>query len=257
MIAGKTVCLMYHELELPGRPLCHSEAGYVRYIVDGKAFRKQLEWLRQIGLRGISVSQMLAGEAGTAITFDDGCETDLIAAAPALQEFGFSATFYITVGFLGTRGYLSPQQVRELATYDFDIGCHSVSHPYLTDLDASGLHREIAGAKDCLEQIAGKPVMHYSCPGGRWDSRVAETARSAGYESVATSRTGVNTPSTDAFCLARIAIMRGTSLPTFQSLASGHGLWPIQLREATRSAVRKTFGNSIYDKLRSRFLKDA
>jgi peptidoglycan/xylan/chitin deacetylase (PgdA/CDA1 family) len=257
MIAGKTVCLMYHELELPGRALCHSEAGYVRYIVEEKDFRKQLETLKQAGLRGISVSQMLDGVAGIAITFDDGCETDLIAAAPVLQKLGFSATFYITLGFLDTRGYLSQQQVRELARYDFDIGCHSVSHPYLTDLDASGLHREIADAKDSLQQIAGKPVMHFSCPGGRWDSRVAETARGAGYKSVATSRTAVNTPSTDAFCLARIAVMRGTSLPTFQSLATGHGLWSIQLREATRSAVRKTFGNLIYDKLRSRLLKDA
>ena len=34
MIAGKTVCLMYHELELPGRAMCHAEAGYVRYVVS-------------------------------------------------------------------------------------------------------------------------------------------------------------------------------------------------------------------------------
>ena len=40
------------------------------------------------------------------ITFDDGCETDLIAAAPVLRESGFSATFYLTAGFLGTPGYL-------------------------------------------------------------------------------------------------------------------------------------------------------
>jgi peptidoglycan/xylan/chitin deacetylase (PgdA/CDA1 family) len=257
MISGKTVCLMYHELELPGRALCHSEAGYVRYIVRMEDFRKQLDALGQVGLQAISVSQMLDGESGVALTFDDGCETDLIVAAPALQELGFKATFYITVGFLGTRGYLSQQQVRELANYDCDIGCHSLTHPYLTDLDASGLHREVVEAKDSLQQIAGKAVMHFSCPGGRWDPRAAEIARNAGYRSVATSRTGVNTPSTDAFCMARIAVMRDTSLPAFQSLATGRGLWPTQLREATRSAVRKAMGNSMYDKLRSRLLKDA
>ena len=257
MIAGKTICLMYHELELPNRAMCHSEAGYVRYVVTLQNFRRQLDDLRRSGLQGISVSQMLDGESGIALTFDDGCETDLIAATPLLQEFGFKGTFYITVGFLGTRGYLSQQQVRELAKYDFDIGCHSATHPYLTDLDDSGLHREIVEARDSLQQIAGKAVLHFSCPGGRWDSRVAEIARNAGYRSVATSRTGVNSSSTDAFCLPRVAILRDTSLPMFQSLASGKGLWPIQLREATRSAVRKAMGNSIYDKLRSRLLKDA
>jgi peptidoglycan/xylan/chitin deacetylase (PgdA/CDA1 family) len=257
MIAGRTVCLMYHELELPDRALCHSEAGYVRYIVSVENFRKQLEALSQAGLQGISVSQMLDGVPGVALTFDDGCETDLLAAAPALQEMGFKATFYVTIGFLDTRGYLSQQQLRDLAKYDFDIGCHSVSHPYLTDLDASELHREIVESKDSLQQIAGKAVMHFSCPGGRWDSRVAEIARNAGYRSVATSRTGVNSASRDVFCLARIAVMRDTALPVFRSLAAGRGLWPKQLREATRSAIRKAMGNSMYDKLRSRLLKDA
>jgi peptidoglycan/xylan/chitin deacetylase (PgdA/CDA1 family) len=244
-------------LELPGRALCHSEAGYARYVVSMENFRRQLEVLRQAGLKGISVSQMLEGESGIALTFDDGCETDLIAAAPAIQELGFKATFYITVGFLGTSGYLSQPQVRELAKYDFDIGCHSLTHPYLSDLDATGLHREIVEAKDSLQQIAGKAVLHFSCPGGRWDSHVAEVARNAGYRSVATSRTGVNWPSTNAFRLARIAVMRDTSMVAFQSLSTGRGLWPMQLREGTRAAVRKAMGNSMYDKLRSRLLKDA
>ena len=68
------------------------------------------------------------------ITFDDGCETDLLAAAPILKEFGFGATFYITVGFLGKPGYLSEAQVRNLSALGFEIGCHSLTHPYLPTL---------------------------------------------------------------------------------------------------------------------------
>lgn len=257
MIAGKAVCLMYHELELPGRALCQSESGYVRYIVGVGGFRKQLQALRDLDSPGISVTQMLAGQPGVALTFDDGCETDLITAVPLLAEYGFRATFYITVGFLGKRGYLSEAQVDELARYDHDIGCHSVTHPYLTDLDEAGLRREIADAKNALEQIAGRKVDHFSCPGGRWDARVAEIARGAGYLSVATSRTGTNSRTTDPFCLARIAVMRGTSLAAFQQVANGRGLWPIQLREATRSAARGFMGNAMYDKFRSLLLKDS
>ena len=33
MRPDETLYLMYHELETPGRPLCHSEPGYVRYIL--------------------------------------------------------------------------------------------------------------------------------------------------------------------------------------------------------------------------------
>ena len=68
-------------------------------------------------------------------------------AAPILQEFGFGATFYITVGFLGKPGYLSEAQVRNLSSLGFEIGCHSLTHPYLTDLDDSFLHDETVRSK--------------------------------------------------------------------------------------------------------------
>ena len=256
MVAGKTVCLMYHELELPGRKLCQAEEGYVRYIVGIQDFRHQLQVLREAHHAGISVTQMLAGQRGVALTFDDGCETDLLAAAPLLKEFGYGATFYITTGFSGKPGYLTHEQIRTLGSYGFDIGCHSITHPYLTDLDEAGLRREIAEAKESLEQIAGLKVDHFSCPGGRWDRRVAEVARNAGYASVATSRTGTNSSSTDPFRLMRIAVMRETQIADFQRIVVGRGLWPIQMREAMRSTIRNMIGNVIYDKLRSLLLKD-
>jgi hypothetical protein len=44
---------MYHELELPGRKLCQSEPGYVRYILSLEAFRGQMAWLKEQGWRGL------------------------------------------------------------------------------------------------------------------------------------------------------------------------------------------------------------
>src|SRR5436190_1693999 len=112
MAGPNIVFLMYHELELPGRPLCQSEPGYVRYILSRSSFQSQMDWLQQNGWRGLCVSGALNYPAGNsvAITFDDGSETDLITAAPALRERGFNATFYVTTGFLGKAGYLSPTQ---------------------------------------------------------------------------------------------------------------------------------------------------
>src|SRR5579864_5843470 len=109
-----TVFLMYHELELPSRPLCQSDPGYVRYILSLQAFRSQMNWLAQNGWRGLSVGEAVghSAENSVAITFDDGSETDLLAAAPILKENGFNATFYVTAGFVGKGGYLSSAQVR-------------------------------------------------------------------------------------------------------------------------------------------------
>jgi hypothetical protein len=79
-----TVYLMYHELQMPGRKLCQNEQGYVRYVVAASDFREQLAHLRTSGLCGLSVSEALdrgyRARLSVVITFDDGCETDLLAA---------------------------------------------------------------------------------------------------------------------------------------------------------------------------------
>ncbi len=151
-----TVYLMYHELELPGRPLCQNEPGYVRYVVKLKDFESQTEWLKTKSWLGMSVSEALSSsnKRGVAITFDDGCETDFLSAAPALKQANFNATFYVTVGFLGTPGYMSCSQVRQLGDLGFEIGSHSMTHAYLSDLSDDALQAEIANSKNELDSPA-------------------------------------------------------------------------------------------------------
>lgn len=253
MLANATIYLMYHEIEVPGRPLCQSEAGYVRYVVTEKDFHEQLTCLQSCGLAGISVSQALAGTSSGAIvlTFDDGCASDLLVVAPALQSYKFAATFYITLSFLGRPDYLVAAQVRALSDAGFEIGCHSKTHPYLDELDASSLRQEIGDAKSELENIIGRPVLHFSCPGGRWSPAVARTARESGYVSVATSRIGANPRDADPFRLSRIAVMRGTSLADYQALCRGQGLWQRQLRDLALGASRRVLNNAFYERIRA------
>lgn len=251
------VFLMYHELEVLGRQLCQFEPGYIRYIVSETDFRSQMSWLQESGWRGVSVGEALAfrDERGVAITFDDGTETDLLTAAPLLESNGHGATFFVTVGYLGKPGYLSTAQVKELAASGFEIGCHSMSHRYLSDLDSHGLQQEIVEAKQRLEGILGKSVQHFSCPGGRYDSRVAEIARNGGYQSICTSRSHANSALTDRFSLGRVTIRRRTSLPVFQQFCRGEGLWKIQCRETLRNATKTVLGNSLYDRIRGIVLR--
>jgi peptidoglycan/xylan/chitin deacetylase (PgdA/CDA1 family) len=255
MTDHRTVFLMYHELEEPGRPLCQAEPGYVRYVLHSSDFRDQMHSLKDKDWRGISVGEALGQKPGSVvITFDDGSETDLISAAPILRDLGFGATFYITAGFIGKPGYLNPSQLRELFALGFEIGCHSMTHAYLTDLDDAGLNREMAEAKSELEQFISRPVEHFSCPGGRYNQRVSEFARSAGFKTVATSRLQSNSASTDPFALGRVAVMRTTSLKGFHDLCNGRGLWRRNLLTQLRGAARELLGNSVYDRLRTALL---
>jgi peptidoglycan/xylan/chitin deacetylase (PgdA/CDA1 family) len=251
-----TVFFMYHELALPGRSFCHDEPGYTRYVVPASDFRAHMERLKRDGWRGKNVTQAMQSFDGKSVcvTFDDGCETDLLSAAPILKEYGFSATFYITLGFLGKPGYLSEAQIRNLSSLGFELGCHSLTHPYLTDIDDAKLKDETAVAKQQLEQIAGVPVEHFSCPGGRWNRRVIQAVKAAKFRTMATSRTGINFATTDPFQLTRVAVLSGTSQETFMRECLGHGLLATQLKEKTRETARRVLGNSIYDSLRSLIL---
>jgi peptidoglycan/xylan/chitin deacetylase (PgdA/CDA1 family) len=257
MAHDRTVFLMYHELRSPGRALCRDDRSYTAYVIDADVFRAQLDLLRAGGFRGLSVGEALAGAnaSGPAVvlTFDDGCETDLLTAAPLLQEAGFRATFYVVAGFVGWPGYLNVAQLRELGRRGFEVGCHSQSHPFLTDLDEARLRVEVVEAKERLEQLAGRRVDHFSCPGGRWNGRVAEVARQAGYVSVATSRVGANGPTTDRFRLARVAVQPGLTLAGFERVCRGR-LLKRQVRERLLAAAKGVFGNGLYEKLRSALL---
>jgi peptidoglycan/xylan/chitin deacetylase (PgdA/CDA1 family) len=252
MSTPSIIYLMYHELEIPGRSLCSSEPGYERYVLLEREFREQVEFLKAKGCRGLSVGRALAFPEGSniCITFDDGSETDLLAAAPILHQADFGATFYITAGWLGKPGHLSALQLKELSAQGFEIGCHSMTHPMLTDLDEAGLQREIADAKSQLEQIVAKPVEHFSCPGGRYDDRVVRIARAAGYRTVATSRIHANAPETDVFALGRVAVIRGTPVKDFAAICSGDALRRLRAQGMLRDAAKQLLGNSFYDRVR-------
>jgi hypothetical protein len=254
--SAQIVFLMYHELELAGRKLCQSEPGYVRYILPIETFRRQMQCLRQSSFRGLNVSEAIhySSEPAVCITFDDGCETDLIAAVPVLREFGFHATFYVTAGFLGTPGYLSPEQLRHLDCEGFEIGCHSMTHAYLSDLAEPELKREVVDAKAQLEQILGHGIEHLSCPGGRYNQPTLAMARAAGFKTVANSDFHANSSATSKLELGRIAMLRNLSTAEFDAICHGRGLWKKRLQHRTRHGIQRVLGNRAYDQLRAALL---
>ncbi|MFZ0798432.1 MAG: polysaccharide deacetylase family protein [Terriglobales bacterium] len=258
-MAPRIVFLMYHELELAGRRLCQSEPGYVRYILPLQTFRSQMAWMKTSGWRGLNVGEALRypAEPSVCITFDDGCETDLIAAAPVLCEFGFNATFYLTAGFIGTPGYLNASQVRDLDAQGFEFGCHSMTHPYLSDLTEPDLKREVVDAKLLIETIVGHPIEHFSCPGGRYDQRTLRMARHAGFATVANSQFYANSPSTSPYELGRVAMLRDLSIQEFGNTCRGRGLWKKRLQHQARCGAQRVLGNHAYDRLRAVLLGES
>jgi peptidoglycan/xylan/chitin deacetylase (PgdA/CDA1 family) len=138
----------------------------------------------------------------------------------------------------------------------FEIGCHSMTHPYLPDLAESGLKREIADAKLLIEQTVGHTIEHFSCPGGRYDARTLEVARRAGFRTVANSLFRANSAKTSRYELGRVAILRDLPPEEFAGTCQGRGLWKKHLQDRTRHGARQILGNRAYDKLRAVLLRE-
>jgi peptidoglycan/xylan/chitin deacetylase (PgdA/CDA1 family) len=255
------VFLMYHELQSMGRGLVDESPGYRRYVVSKEQFAMQLEMVSQRGFRGVNVSESLdalnkdgAVQRFVCFTFDDGCASDLHVAAPLLAKNSFNATFYVTVDHLGKAGYLTKAELQELSRLGFEIGSHSMTHRHLSDLDQRQIGAELVDSKQALEEIIGKAVDHFSCPGGRVNAIVTQTASEAGYKTVATSQLGINSSRSNLLALRRVPIKRDMNLKTFARICSGKGQFLLKSEDSILLTGKRILGNERYDRLRANIL---
>lgn len=106
------------------------------------------------------------------LTFDDGNSSDLRIAASELEKRGMSATFFVLTGKFGAKGYLSPQEVRELHGRGHKIGSHGRHHVDWRSIDEAQLEEEIKGSRLDLEDLLQTSVSEFAVPFGSYDRRV-------------------------------------------------------------------------------------
>lgn len=171
-----------------------------------REFERQMELLAERGYAVIPFREALdlLARPGAlpgrtaALTFDDGLESVYSAALPVLKAHGFRATVFLVTGAEGncvswereesisSGRLLDAGQVRELADSGFEIGAHTRTHPHLTDLEDEELHREVAGSRDDVAEIAGSAPATFAYPYGDHDERVVEAVRRAGFSGACT-----------------------------------------------------------------------
>lgn len=121
------------------------------------------------------------------ITFDDGGFSNYEAALYA-SSLGFKIKLFVCTQFIGSRGFLSKEALRDLAlNTNIDICSHSVSHPSKFNLlTKNQKQEELIKSKIQLEDILGASVTEFSFPGGLSTINDVELAENI-YEIVYTS----------------------------------------------------------------------
>lgn len=163
------------------------------------------------------------------ISFDDGVKTDFRAAG-IVAKYGLPCTFYIpSVSELTDAEIVAIEAEHECIS----IGGHTASHPAdLKKCSSEMLNFEIKGNKDDLEDIIGKEVTQFCYPRGRYDDRVIEAVKAAGYLEARTTIVMVNDLPTDPYRMH-------TSIHMFQRDEYLDKSWEYMARKLFDEALQK------------------
>jgi peptidoglycan/xylan/chitin deacetylase (PgdA/CDA1 family) len=112
-------------------------------------------------------------------SWDDGHPLDA-RLADLLDRFGLKATFFVPIHNLEGRPVLSTQSLCRLDGR-FEIGGHTLDHAPLTELSQTECVHQIVQGKVALEQQLGHAIAGFCYPRGKWNERVRETVKRAGF----------------------------------------------------------------------------
>lgn len=115
------------------------------------------------------------------LTFDDGYSSDYEIVFPTLQDAGIRAVFFLITGRVGSPGYLSWEQVREMRRHGMEFGSHGLTHAKMTALDKRQAMDELTRSRQEIEHHLGEEVTVFSFPYGYYDANLIKLALGAGY----------------------------------------------------------------------------
>jgi peptidoglycan/xylan/chitin deacetylase (PgdA/CDA1 family) len=227
--------LMYHSIAETAEQLPAGQSA--AYSVRASEFKSQLQMLKGKHRSVVTLSQLSRNEAlyqdSVVLTFDDGCATDHSTALPLLQEFGFTATFFLSTANIGTCGYITWEQAREMHKAGMQFGSHAHEHIPLTPLQNGEVREQLQKSKAMIEDQLGASVTSMSAPFGFLNGRVVSTALEIGYEVICGSTPKMARPGEST--VPRIAVMHATTPAKFEQLLNGD--WRSYLPAMIRSAL--------------------
>jgi peptidoglycan/xylan/chitin deacetylase (PgdA/CDA1 family) len=186
-------------------------------------------------------------------TFDDGGCSAVDPCAELLEAAGVRGLFFVPSDYIGTPGFCTGAQLRELLTRGHTIGSHSASHPVpMSKLDDAALADEWARSRRVLEEVLGSKVHDASVPGGFTSRRVEQAAMQAGYARLFTSEPTRTVRALNAMTIhGRYGVTRSTSLATIAGVLAGdRGPWWSQSAWWETKKVMKSLGGAAWLRLR-------
>lgn len=209
--------LMYHVIaDAP------AGAAYPELFVRPADFAAQMSWLAAHGFHAVTLHHVyeywLRGTRLPArpvvVTFDDGTLGQDTHALPVLHRLHWPGVLNLKVKALKSKYSLPPWRVAQMLAAGWELDAHSITHPDLTHVGDAQLRQEVRGSRVELQHLFHVPVEFFCYPSGRYDARVIDAVRRAGYLGATTENYGLARPH-DIYTLGRIRIDGSDGLAGF------------------------------------------
>lgn len=182
-------------------------------------FASQLRYLHDNGYNvlplGEAVRRLKTGadfpEHCVVLTVDDAYSTFLAGAMPLLRQYRYPITLFVSTDMVGRRGYLTWNELRQLAAEGVEIGNHTATHNSLVDR-LSGespqqwrvrIKGDLQRAQEAVKRELGITPTLFAYPYGEYSLETIELVREFGFAAALGQHTGVVGRSANLLTLPR------------------------------------------------------
>ncbi len=154
--------LMYHLIM--EEPYNNLEALFVR----PDDFRAHITILKEEGYEFLFADDYnKTAKPSVMLTFDDGYEDNYTTMFPILKELNAKATVFLITDMIGTPGYMSKDQIKEMSDSGLVyFGCHTATHCDLSAQTEERVRSEFERSIAVIEEITGQPCKALAYPAG-------------------------------------------------------------------------------------------
>lgn len=125
------------------------------------------------------------------ITIDDAYKSFYQNGWPLLKKYGFKASLYVNTETVGSKDFMSWDEINKINKAGIEIGNHSHGHPYFLDnFKAKSFTDDLLASHEIFQKNMGNIPKAYAYPYGEWNDHMASILDSMGYSYATAQNSG-------------------------------------------------------------------